>query len=119
MATKEEALLRLSKSKFRSSFHLSKKDKAYIREKGLDTVKRHAYDIIEKRLAAANPENDGHQTPMRGHPVFVAQHACALCCRGCMNKWYKVKIGIPLTSDQITKCVELIMYWISAQMNEN
>ena len=118
MATREEALLRLSRSKFRSSFHLSEGDKEYVRTKGFDTVKRHAYDIIEKRLGDAYPENDGRQTPMQGHPVFIAQHACALCCRCCMYKWYKVKKGVPLTSKQIEKCVELIMLWISEEMEK-
>ncbi len=117
MATREEALERLSHSKFRSSFHLTKRDKEYIKEKGFDTIEKHARDIIEKRLAPAYIENDGRQTPMSGHPVFVAQHACALCCRGCMNKWYKVKKGVPLTHGQIERCIALIMYWISREMS--
>lgn len=116
MATVEEALIRLSKSKFRSSFRLKETDKEYVREKGLDRVRSHAYDIITKRLAPAVIENDGRQTPTKGHPVFIAQHACALCCRGCMSKWYKVKKGISLTDTQIEKCVNLIMAWIEKQM---
>ena len=71
----------LSKSKFRSSFHLSKRDFDYIKSKGIDKVRSHAIDFIIKRLAPMNPINDGKQTPMHGHPVFVAQHATATCCR--------------------------------------
>ena len=66
---------RLSKSKFRSSFYLKNKDKEYIKNKGMDIIKKHAYDFVEKRLAPSIILNDGKQTPMHGHPVFVAQHA--------------------------------------------
>lgn len=55
--TKEEwyqqLFSRLEQSKFRSSFHLKEKDKAYIREKGMDTIRRHAEDFIAKREAPA------------------------------------------------------------------
>ena len=118
MATVEEALVRLSKSKFRSSFHLSKKDKEYVLEKGVDTVREHARDIVMSRLAPAVIHNDGRQTPTKGHPVFIAQHACALCCRGCMSKWYKVKKGVALTPIQIEKCVNLLMAWIEKELNK-
>ena len=81
----------LAKSKFRSSFHLNKKLKEYVKEKGIDIVRMHAYEIINKRLRPSNISNDGKQTPMRQvHPVFIAQHACACCCRGCLEKWHKI-----------------------------
>ena len=57
---------RLSKSTFRSRFHLSKKDKEYIAEKGLATIRKHAEDFVAKRLAPAVIPNDGKQTPMEG-----------------------------------------------------
>ena len=78
---------KLSKSKFRSSFKLKDKDKEYIKSKGIDTIEKHAYDFIESRVSGDNILNDGKQTPMRGHPVFVAQHATATCCRGCIYKY--------------------------------
>lgn len=108
----EDALLRLQSSNFRVRFHLSEKDRQYIDEKGLDTIRKHAEDFVSKRLAPDVIENDGKQTPMRGHPVFVAQHATATCCRGCLEKWYHVKKGIQLTSLQQEKIVNLIMAWI-------
>ena len=40
---------KLSKSKFRSQFKLSTKDKEYIAKKGLDTIRSHAEDFISKR----------------------------------------------------------------------
>ncbi len=111
----EEALVRLQASRFRASFHLSEKDKKYIDEKGMDTIRNHAKDFIRERLAPAYPINDGKQTPMRGHPVFVAQHATATCCRGCLEKWYRVQKGIPLSEVQQEKIVNLIMAWIKKE----
>lgn len=108
----EDALARLQSSNFRSRFHLSEKDKQYIDEKGIDTIRKHAEDFVSKRLAPDVIENDGKQTPMRGHPVFVAQHATATCCRGCLEKWYHVKKGVQLTPLQQEKIVNLIMAWI-------
>ena len=114
----DKLFFKLSKSKFRSRFHLSDKDKQYVLSHGLDTIKKHAYDFISTRLAPSNLENDGKQTPMRGHPVFIAQHATACCCRGCLYKWYKVPTGIALSKLQQQKIVGLIMAWIEKEMEE-
>ncbi len=91
----------LSKSKFRSGFKLKEKEKEYIKEKGLDTIEKHAYDFIRQRLAPKEIINDGKQTPMKGHPVFIAQHATATCCRGCLYKWHKIRKGKELTQKEI------------------
>lgn len=116
MQTIDEALEKLKKSKFRSSFHLSEKDKKYIAEKGLDTIRSHASDFVAARLAPAEIPNDGKQTPMRGHPVFIAQHACACCCRGCLNKWYRVPKGKQLSAADQQKIVNLLMAWIEREV---
>lgn len=102
----------LAKSTFRSRFKLKEKDKEYIQTKGFDTIKSHASDFIAKRVAPAEISNDGKQTPMRGHPVFIAQHATATCCRGCIEKWHKFKKGVELTEEQQNYLVEVIMEWI-------
>ena len=112
-----EALAALSKSGFRSRFHLSPKEKAYVEEKGMDTIRSHAEDFVRTRLAPAVIENDGKQTPMRGHPVFVAQHACACCCRGCLCKWYHIPAGVELTEAQQKGIVDLLMAWIRHEMH--
>ena len=44
----KEMLYSLSKSKFRSSFHLKTKDKEYIQQKGIDVIESHAYDLLKK-----------------------------------------------------------------------
>ena len=111
-----ELFARLSRSKFRSRFHLTEKDKAYAREKGLDTIRSHANDFIEKRLAPAEIPNDGKQTPMRGHPVFIAQHATACCCRGCLAKWHGIPAGKALTEAQKQYVVDVLMTWIQREL---
>ena len=94
MQTIDQALARLQASPFRSKFGLSAADRSYIEQKGLAVIRRHAEDFISQRLAPAEISNDGRQTPFAGHPVFVAQHACACCCRKCLQKWYKVPKGV-------------------------
>lgn len=107
---------RLAKSQFRSRFHLSKKDKEYIAKKGLGTIRKHAEDFIAKRLAPANIPNDGKQTPMRGHPVFLAQHATGCCCRGCFYKWHHIPAGRQLTQEEQQYAVAVLMTWIEKQI---
>ena len=115
----EEILNRLSKSKFRSSFHLRKYMIDYINDKGLDKIKEHAYDFINTRLKPKDIPNDGKQTPMKGHPVFIAQHACACCCRGCLYKWHHIEKDRELSSDEVDYIVNLLMKWIIKEYNNN
>jgi len=96
----DELFAALAKSRFRRSFHLGGKDLAYLHSKGLPEALTHAEGFIAKRLAPAVILNDGKQTPMRGHPVFVAQHATACCCRGCLAKWHRIPQGRELTSEE-------------------
>lgn len=110
----DKMLESLAKSKFRSSFKLGKKYIDYIDKVGLVKIRSHAKDFIEKRLAV-KPLNDGHQTPYKGHPVFIAQHATATCCRKCLNKWYKIAENKTLTEDEITSILNIIMKWIEKQ----
>ncbi len=107
---------RLDHSKFRSSFHLAKKYKDYCNEKGLDVIEQHARDFISKRIAPAVILNDGKQTPMKNHPVFIAQHATATCCRGCLSKWYHIKPHTQLNDSQQEMIVQVIMAWIKREL---
>ena len=81
---------RLAKSSFRSRFKLKGKELEYLHSKGLNLILEHGRDFIDSRLAPKNPPNDGKQTPMRNHPIFIAQHATATCCRGCLQKWHNI-----------------------------
>lgn len=114
----DDILNRLSKSKFRSSFVLRKYMISYIDEKGMDKIKSHAYDFIRNKLAPAYPLNDGRQTPTKNHPVFIAQHACACCCRGCLEKWHHIPKGVELNDSQVSYIVGLLMEWIRREYNK-
>lgn len=107
---------RLSKSNFRSRFYLKQQDREYVWKKGMDTIRSHAQDFVRTRLAPDVIPNDGKQTPMRGHPAFIAQHATGTCCRGCLSKWYHIPKGTQLTQAQQDYVVDVIMEWINRQM---
>ena len=113
----DAAFRRLAKSKFRSRFRFSETDRKYIAEKGMETIRRHAGDFVRTRLAPACPPNDGRQTPMRGHSVFKAQHACACSCRSCLEKWWKVPKGTDIPPERQSRIVDFLMAWIERQKN--
>lgn len=112
----EEILQRLSHSEFRSRFQLSLEEISYIKKKGMETIRRHAEDFIRQRLFPAEILNDGKQTPMRGHPVFIAQHATATCCRSCLQKWHGIPKGRELTEEEQDYVVSVILEWLYRQM---
>ncbi len=117
MRNPDEVFAALSKSAFRSRFHLQGKDIDYLQAKGLPTILDHAGDFVAKRLAAAEPVNDGKQTPFRGHPVFVAQHATACCCRSCLQQWHRIPKGRALTEDEQNYIVQLLERWLNNEMD--
>jgi hypothetical protein len=102
----------LTRSRFRRGFSLGAKERAYLDEKGKSAVLDHARAFVAQRLAPAAPRNDGRQTPFRGHPVFVAQHATATCCRGCLAKWHGIDAGRPLSADEQAHVVAAIARWL-------
>jgi len=109
-------LTALKQSKFRSKFKISQKDRDYITTKGLETIEEHAVQFINTRVAPDFPKNDGKQTPMRGHPVFIAQHATATCWRGCISKWHGIEKGRALNEKEVDFVVALIMGWIDLHL---
>ncbi|AKJ09284.1 hypothetical protein ABB07_04400 [Streptomyces incarnatus] len=106
----------LARQPFRARFHLGGRDRATAELKGPATIRWHAYDLIAKRLAPAEPYKDGKQTPYRGHPVFVAQHATATCCRGCLERWHGIPRGRELTRAEHVYVVDVICRWIEREM---
>ncbi len=106
----------LQRSRFRSKFRLTRKDRMYVMDKGIPTIRRHAIEILSSRIAPRFPKNDGRQTPMKGHPVFVAQHATATCCRGCIQKWHGIEKGRALTEQEVDFLADLIMAWIKREL---
>ncbi|MGL6020356.1 MAG: DUF4186 domain-containing protein [Gibbsiella quercinecans] len=119
MKLDSEALWRrLQSSPFRAKFRLNTKDQHYFAAKGMPIILSHARDFIDRRLAAAYPKNDGKQTPMRGHPVFVAQHATATCCRGCLEKWHGIAQGKELNEAQKDYIVQVIALWLTRRATD-
>ena len=113
----DELFDELSKSTFRSNFHLHEPEIKYVSDKGIDKIREHAYDFVKKRLSHANIPNDGKQTPMRQvHPVFIAQHATGCCCRGCLERIHGIKKGHDLSSDEVDYIVNVVMFWIQKEM---
>ena len=108
----------LARREFRSRFRLGPKEQAYLVEKTLPVVLEHGRKFIEERLAPAEPKNDGRQTPMRGHPIFIAQHATATCCRSCLEKWHRIARGRALAEEQIEHVLQVLARWLTEQQRE-
>lgn len=107
----------LQHSTFRAKFKLSDRDFLYIDSKGVDTIRDHAFDFVSSRIAPQYPKNDGKQTPMKNHPVFIAQHATATCCRNCLRKWHGIQKAKQLSSSEVAYIVDVLMGWIERQQS--
>jgi hypothetical protein len=114
----DELFRGLAGSRFRRQFRLQPRDAAYLREKGIELVMQHADGFIAQRLAPAQPANDGKQTPWRGHPAFVAQHATACCCRGCLEKWHAIARGHELTAPEREHVLLGMRRWLLSQLRD-
>ena len=113
-----ELFAELQKSKFRRRFRLKPEDQAYLKQKTTAVVLQHGRRFILERLAPAEPCDDGRQTPMRGHPIFIAQHATACCCRGCLAKWHKIPKGRPLTDQEVDYILDVLARWLEIQASQ-
>lgn len=109
---------KLAASRFRARFRLGPKERGYLDDRGMAVVLEHAAEFVTKRLAPAQPANDGKQTPMRGHPVFIAQHATATCCRGCLAKWHGIPAGRLLDEGEQRIVVSAIGRWLANGLRE-
>jgi len=116
MFSLDDLFQRLSQSPFRQRFHLGSAEYRYFLEKGEETLGQHALEFIRARLAPAEPVNDGKQTPMRGHPVFIAQHATATCCRGCLSKWHNIAAHQSMSVQQQEWVKAVIIRWLKSEM---
>ncbi len=116
MSDLDVVFARLATSDFRRRFRLAARERAYMRVRSKETVLAHARNFVAERLAPARPANDGKQTPFRGHPVFVAQHATATCCRSCLSKWHGIPAGRTLTAVEQGHVVAAIERWLDMQL---
>jgi hypothetical protein len=117
-ASLDDKLDALARQPFRARFHLRGGDRATAQLRGPATMRLHARDLIARRLAPAEPRNDGRQTPYRGHPVFVAQHATATCCRTCLERWHQIPKGRKLSCQEVGYVVDVICRWIEREVAE-
>jgi len=116
MRSLDELFSALRESAFRRRFHLAAVERDYVARHGLTAVLVQAEELIARRLAPAAPPNDGRQTPWRGHPVFVAQHATATCCRGCLAKWHDIPRGAELTDEQTAHVIATLGRWLRSEL---
>ena len=116
MISIDEVFGRLAHSAFRRKFRLGGRELAYLQQWGLPQVMKQAASLIAQRLAPAEPKNDGRQTPWRNHPVFVAQHATATCCRGCLAKTHEIAKGHALTAEETAHVLAAIERWLASQL---
>src|SRR4051812_11464849 len=112
----DELFAALRESAFRRRFHLAAPERRYLSTHGIEEVLVQAEDLIARRLAPAEPPNDGRQTPWRGHPVFVAQHATGTCCRNCLAKWHGIARGAALTDEEQAHVIAVLERWLRAEV---
>lgn len=110
---------RLKNSDFRNKFKLKGKELEYLQSRGIDEILNHARDFINSRLTPSDIPNDGKQTPYRNHPVFVAQHATATCCRGCLEKWHGIKRTQKLSDIEVEYIIKVIGKWLNTQTDKS
>ncbi len=115
---RSDPLTQLRSSGFRRGFELGTLELLQLDKFGWPTIRDHAERIVRERLDVTK-EHDGKQTPYHGHPVFVAQHATATCCRKCLFQWHRIPPYRPLTEDEIRHCASLILRWIAAQEDKS
>lgn len=116
MSELDARIAEIGRQPFRARFHLRGRDRATAILRGPSAIRAHANDLIARRLAPAFPRNDGKQTPYRGHPVFVAQHATATCCRSCLSRNHGIEPGVELTLEQREYVVDVICRWIELEL---
>jgi hypothetical protein len=116
--TIDQRLDAIAEQPFRARFHLRGRERALVQLRGLQAIRRHAEDVIGRRVAPAMPHKDGRQTPYRGHPVFVAQHATGTCCRSCLERNHEIARGHELTAAEHQYVVDVIMRWIERELPE-
>lgn len=108
---------RLDASGRLDKFMLGDPEKEYVNSRGMDILRLHATDFISKRIAPACPKNDGRQTPTRGHPVFIAQHATGCNDRTALEEFFEIPKGEELNENQVTLVVDIILHWISINLD--
>lgn len=109
---------RLAGSAFRRRKRLLGTELEYVRVRGLEEVVRHAERFVAERIAPAARAEDGRQTPYRGHPAFIAQHATATCCRSCLEIWHSIPKDRALDGADVAWITGLLEAWLYRQLGQ-
>lgn len=109
---------KLSKDGRFEKFMLGEPEQEYVTSRGMDILRLHATDFVNKRLAPENPKNDGRQTPTKGHPVFIAQHAAGCNDRDSLEEFFDIKKGKALSEAQVEIVVDVILRWIEEHLDD-
>jgi hypothetical protein len=110
---------RLNRSNFRRQFRLHQREQDYLQRKGLAVILEHGAEFIAQRMAPAHPPQDGRQTPWRGHPIFIAQHATGTCCRRCLHRWHGIPPGQLLSTPEQDYILTVLATWLRRQTDSD
>ena len=89
-------------SPFRRRFRLGPKERTYLAEKTLPVILEHGRQFVQGDDShRRNQRTTGGKRRCEGHPIFIAQHATATCCRGCLEKRHRIPRGRAVTDEQI------------------
>ena len=114
----EEVFSKLNKTGRISNFSLGDAEIEYVSSRGIEILRLHATDFIQKRIAPKEPKNDGYQTPAKGHPVFLAQHACGCNDIDSVEQFFGFKKGSLLKEKEVNLIVDVIVSWLEDQIAE-
>ena len=111
-----ELLRRLRASSKHRRVHLGPREYALAERKGIETLKAEARKIVLTRISELRGVSDGRQTPMRGHPVFLAQHATGICCRDCVLEWHGIPKRGVMSAKQLNHLHSVLAAWLETTM---
>jgi hypothetical protein len=73
---------------------------------------------LKNGIGAAKPWRDGNQTPMGESAINYGRHATATCCRKCLEYWYNIPRGKPLSDGELDFCEALVTAYIDERAEE-
>ncbi len=109
-------LEKVAKCDYRAEIDLGAEDIEYINSRGFDMMIKHAQDFVERRLGPARPRNEGKQTPLKGHPLFLAQHATGSDSRRALSEYHGIAEGKELSRQQIDYVTDVVLRWLEERL---
>lgn len=109
-------LEKVAESDYRAEIDLGPEDMDYVNSRGFDMMVRHAHDFVERRLGPARPRNEGKQTPLKGHPLFLAQHATGADSRAALSEYHGIAEGKKLSRQQMDYVTDVVLRWLEERL---